>query len=124
MTDFRQRQAISTLTAPAARGLAPHFLVQPDTRHALCPATVTTIQLIDSETSSIKNMVFLPVKGQNTTITIFGKYSIDNSRSPDSHLLTKKDSAFSGIPPMTGFRQRTSFSMPTVLVKCGDLDKA
>ena len=24
---------------------------------------------------------------------------------------------------MTGFRQRTYFSMPTVLVKCGDLDQ-
>ena len=30
--------------------------------------------------------------------------------------------AFSGSPPMTGFRQRTGFSMPTVLVKCGDFD--
>ena len=29
MTDFRQQQAISTLTAPAARGLTPHYLVQP-----------------------------------------------------------------------------------------------
>ena len=29
MTDFRQRQVISTLTAPAARGLTPHYLVQP-----------------------------------------------------------------------------------------------
>jgi len=29
MTDFRQRRAISTLTAPAARGLTPHYLVQP-----------------------------------------------------------------------------------------------
>ena len=45
MTDFHQRQVISTLTAPAARGLAPHFLVQPDTRHALYPATGTHIQL-------------------------------------------------------------------------------
>ena len=45
MTDFRQRQAISTLTAPAARGLTPHYLVQPGTRHALYPATGTTIKL-------------------------------------------------------------------------------
>ena len=30
--------------------------------------------------------------------------------------------AFSESPPMTGFRQRTGFSMPTVLVKCGDFD--
>ena len=44
MTDFRQRQAISTLTAPAARGLTPHSLVQPGTRLALCPATGTIIQ--------------------------------------------------------------------------------
>lgn len=29
MTDFHQQQAISTLTAPAARGFAPHYLVQP-----------------------------------------------------------------------------------------------
>jgi len=39
MTDFRQRQAASTLTAPAARGLAPHFLVQPGSRNAHRPAT-------------------------------------------------------------------------------------
>ena len=29
MTDFRQRQVISTLTAPAARGVTPLYLVQP-----------------------------------------------------------------------------------------------
>ena len=29
MTDFRQRQATSTLTAPAARGLTPHSLFSP-----------------------------------------------------------------------------------------------
>ena len=29
MTDFRQRQAISTLTAPAAWGVTPLYLVQP-----------------------------------------------------------------------------------------------
>ncbi len=29
MTDFRQRQALSTLTAPAAWGIAPRSLVQP-----------------------------------------------------------------------------------------------
>ena len=45
MTDFRQRQAISTLTAPAARGLTPHYLVQLDARHALHPATGTFIKL-------------------------------------------------------------------------------
>jgi hypothetical protein len=45
MTDFHQRQAISTLTAPAARGLSPHYLVQPGTRHALYPATGTLIHL-------------------------------------------------------------------------------
>ena len=39
MTDFRQRQAVSTLTAPAARGLTPHYLVQPDDRPAHHPAT-------------------------------------------------------------------------------------
>ena len=27
MTDFRQRQVTSTLTAPAARGLTPHSLL-------------------------------------------------------------------------------------------------
>ena len=45
MTDFHQRQAISTLTAPAARGLTPHYLVQPGTRHALYPATGTFMKL-------------------------------------------------------------------------------
>jgi len=29
MTDFRQQQATSTLTAPAARGLTPHSLFSP-----------------------------------------------------------------------------------------------
>lgn len=45
MTGFRQRQAASTLTVPAARGLAPHFLVQP--KHLKCnpPATEITIEL-------------------------------------------------------------------------------
>jgi len=33
MTDFHQRQAISTLTAPAARGFSPHSLVQPNSLH-------------------------------------------------------------------------------------------
>ena len=47
MTDFHQRQAISTLTAPAARGLTPHYLVQPGTRHALYPATGTLINLLN-----------------------------------------------------------------------------
>ena len=49
MTDFRQRQAISTLTAPAARGLTPHYLVQPGTRHALYQATGTYIELLKQQ---------------------------------------------------------------------------
>ena len=45
MTGFRQQQTASTLTVPAARGLAPHFLVQP--KHLKCnpPATEITIEL-------------------------------------------------------------------------------
>lgn len=43
MTGFHQRQTISTLTAPAAWGLSPRSLVQPDSRHAPCPATETII---------------------------------------------------------------------------------
>ena len=35
MTDFHQRQAISTLTAPAARGFTPHYLVQPTSLYEL-----------------------------------------------------------------------------------------
>jgi hypothetical protein len=35
MTGFRQRQNRSILTAPGARGLSPHSLVQPDSRLAL-----------------------------------------------------------------------------------------
>ena len=69
-----------------------------------------------------KIMVSLPKKGQNITITILGKYSIDNSSSPDSHL-NRSNILPSQVAPMTGFRQRIWISMPTVLVKCGDLDK-
>ena len=55
---------------------------------------------------------------QNITITILGKYSIDPSRSPDSHL--KRFSTLpSQVAPMTGFRQRIGISMPTVLVNAG-----
>ena len=43
MTDFRQRQAISTLTAPAVRGFSPHYLVQPDRLTPINPATGTNI---------------------------------------------------------------------------------
>ena len=67
-------------------------------------------------------MASTPEKGQNITITILGKYSIDPSRSPDSHL-KRFHILPSQVAPMTGFRQRIYFSMPTVLVKCGDLDK-
>lgn len=45
MTGFRQRQAASTLTVPAARGLAPHFLVQPKHLKYNPPATEITIEL-------------------------------------------------------------------------------
>ena len=83
MTDFHQRQAVSTLTAPAARGLAPHSLVQPDIRHALYPATGTNYLIIIKKT---KGYGMFDLKGQNITITILGKYSIDHSSSPDSRL--------------------------------------
>ena len=39
MTDFRQRQATSTLTAPAARGLTPHSLLSLAVINTSCPAT-------------------------------------------------------------------------------------
>ena len=42
-----------------------------------------------------------------------------HSRSPDSHLRRMCVLPSQGFPPMTGFRRRTPFSMPTVLVKCG-----
>ena len=41
MTDFHQRQIILTLTAPAARGIAPSCLVQPNGQPAPHPATET-----------------------------------------------------------------------------------
>ena len=63
-------------------------------------------------------MASTPEKGQNITITILGKYSIDHSSSPDSHL--KRFSTLpSQVAPMTGFRQRIGISMPTVLVNAG-----
>ena len=66
-------------------------------------------------------MEVMPETRQNITITILGKYSIDNSSSPDSHL-KRSNILPSQVAPMTGFRQRIFISMPTVLVKCGDLE--
>ena len=61
------------------------------------------------------------VNQTNITITILGNYSIDHSSSPDSHL--RRSCALpSQVSPIAGFRRRTQFSMPTVLVKCGDFD--
>ena len=45
MTGFRQRQNRSILTAPGARGLSPHSLVQPDSRLALPSGHGNIIQL-------------------------------------------------------------------------------
>ena len=59
-------------------------------------------------------------KRQNITITILGKYSIDHSSSPDSHL-RRSPTLPSQVAPMTGFRQRIGISMPTVLVHAGIL---
>ena len=63
----------------------------------------------------------MPENRLNITITILGKYSIDNSSSPDSHL-KRCNILPSQVAPMTGFRQRIGISMPTVLVKCGVLE--
>ena len=68
-------------------------------------------------------MDVVPENRLNITITILGKYSIDNSSSPDLHL-KRCHILPSQVAPMTGFHQRICISMPTVLVKCGDLDKA
>ena len=65
-------------------------------------------------------MAVLPKNRQNITITILGKYSIDPSRSPDSHL-KRPHILPSQVSPMTGFRQRIWISMPTVLVHAGIL---
>ena len=65
-------------------------------------------------------MAFSPKNRQNITITILGKYSIDPSRSPDSHL-KRFHILPSQVAPMTGFRQRIWISMPTVLVNAGIL---
>ena len=46
MTGFRQRQAISTLTAPAVWGFSPLYLVQPDHLIAVSPATGTNYLII------------------------------------------------------------------------------
>ena len=66
-------------------------------------------------------MDVVPENRLNITITILGKYSIDNSSSPDSHL-KRCHILPSQVAPMTGFHQRICISMPTVLVKCGDLE--
>ena len=68
MTGFHQQQAISTLTAPGARGLSPHSLVQPDSRRALRPATEISIQL------KIK-MAMMLFQKKNITITIPKQHS-------------------------------------------------
>ena len=67
-----------------------------------------------------KVMAVLPKNRQNITITILGKYSIDPSRSPDSHL-KRPHILSSQVSPMTDFRQRIWISMPTVLVHAGIL---
>ena len=121
MTDFRQRQVISTLTAPAARGLSPHSLVQPGTRHALYPAT--GIKIFTFSAIKQKGYGALDLKRaehhHNHSWQIFHR-SQQFSRLASQ---TMNYPAFSGCPPMTGFHQRIIISMPTVLVKCGDLDK-
>ena len=64
MTGFRQQQAASTLTVPAARGLAPHFLVQPKHLKYNPPATEITIELYG----------FLPFRMvQTSLILVFDK---------------------------------------------------
>ncbi len=116
MTDFRQRQAISTLTAPAARGLSPHSLVQPGIR---MPHVRPREQFIHLYRHNKKRLWPLcPLNRQNITITILGKYSIDSSRSPDSRL-KRSNILPSQVAPMTGFRQRMLISTPTVLVNAG-----
>ena len=60
----------------------------------------------------------MPENRLNITITILGKYSIDNSSSPDLHL-KRCNILPSQVAPMTGFRQRIWISMPTVLVNAG-----
>ena len=47
--------------------------------------------------------------------------SIDHSSSPDLHL-KRCNILPSQVAPMTGFHQRICISVPTVLVKCGDLE--
>lgn len=79
MTDFRQQQTASTLTAPAARGLAPHSLVQPQGHPAYPAATEIPYGIVSNKKG-------YGLYKTNITITILGKYSIDNSSSPDSHL--------------------------------------
>ena len=115
MTDFRQRQAISTLTAPAARGLSPHSLVQPGTPRGQYPATGTNYSILAKNKRLWR---FCLKNRQNITITIPDEYSIVHSRSPDSHL-RRFPILPSQVSPMTGFRQRIRISMPTVLVNAG-----
>ena len=59
---------------------------------------------------------------KNVTITILGKLFHRSQQVSRLASQTKLRPAFSGSPPMTGFRRRTQLSMPTVLVKCGDFD--
>ena len=77
-------------------------------------------QCIHFSAKTKKVMAVLPKKRQNITITILDKYSIDPSRSPDSHL-KRSPTLPSQVSPMTGFRQRIWISMPTVLVDAGIL---
>ena len=115
MTGFRQRIGISTLTAPAARGLSPHSLVQLSIRHALCSATGTMYSLFRQNKKGYGGRAPKRAEQQHNH---FGNYSIDHSSSPDSHL-KRFHILPSQVAPMTGFRQRIWISMPTVLVNAG-----
>ena len=90
MTGFRQRQAPSTLTVPTARGLAPHFLVQP--KHLKCnpPATEITIELYGFPSSmggSQKYSELLLIKTKTVMVHVL-KHIEHHHNHSESNILT------------------------------------
>ena len=94
MTGFHQRQAVSTLTVPAAWGLAPRSLVQPDSLNA--PSGHGNINEIISGNNA-KRVIACFTNGQNIAMTIPKQHSDETVGLP-TRASSKICPAFSGCP--------------------------
>lgn len=94
MTGFHQRQAVSTLTVPAAWGLAPRSLVQPDSLNA--PSGHGNINEIVPGNNA-KMAIACSTNGQNIAMTIPKQHSDETVGLP-TRASSKICPAFSGCP--------------------------